>query len=181
MPYYERKLINNMPDFDILAEEPYTACIIVKEQLEHEGINNIKILKKPPIGEYISEHYEICINKDTIAFIYKPNACHSYNIINISKQQIKVATIDTMLSFYLIFIYADTDYYDENRILCMSEYLFKVQLRNRLKQKGLLKRFSITCYGKQKSLEEIKSEKGKILKKLKDNIITKKEEIKFCT
>ena len=43
MPYYERKLINNMPDFDILAEEPYTACIIVKEQLEHEGINNINL------------------------------------------------------------------------------------------------------------------------------------------
>ena len=87
-----------------------------------------------------------------IAFIYKTNACHSYNIIYINNQKIKVATIDTMLSFYLIFIYANRPYYDDNRLLCMAEYLFEVQLKNRLEQKGLLKRFSILCYGKQKTL-----------------------------
>ena len=34
------------------------------------------------------------------------------------------------------------------------EYLFKVQAKNRLQQKGLLRRFSINCYGKQKIMEE---------------------------
>ena len=174
MPKYERKLISNMPDFDVLSDDPYTSCVILKEQLQYEGIKNINIIKKKPIGEYINEHYQISIGNETIAFIYKPTACHSYNIINIDNQNIKVATIDTMLSFYLIFIYADKEYYDINRILCISEYLFKVQLKNRLKQKGLLKRFSVTCYGKQKTLEEIKSDKGKIIKDLQENKISKK-------
>ena len=35
---------------------------------------------------------------------------------------------------YLAFIYANKPYYDEGRILCMSQYLFDVQ-KNRLEQK----------------------------------------------
>ena len=71
-----------------------------------------------------------------------------------------------MLYFYLIFIYADRPYFDENRLLCMSEYLFKVQLKNRLEQKGLLKRFSVNCIGKQKTLEDIRAEKANKFKDL---------------
>ena len=47
----------------------------------------------------------------------------------------RVATLDTMLSFYLAFVYVNRPYYDPNRILCMSQFLFKVQEKNRLKQK----------------------------------------------
>ena len=42
----------------------------------------------------------------------------------------------------------------------MANYLFDVQQHNRLSQKGLLNRFSIDCYGKQKTLEDIRSEKA---------------------
>ena len=44
-----------------------------------------------------------------------------------SKTKIKVATIDTILSFYLGFVYIDHPEYDVNRLLCMSSYLFDVQ------------------------------------------------------
>ena len=74
-----------------------------------------------------------------------------------------------MLSFYLAFTFSDREYYDVNRILCMSEYLFKVQARNRLKQKGVLKRFSINCYGKQNTLESIRAEKANKYNELKHN------------
>jgi hypothetical protein len=84
-------------------------------------------------------------------------------------QKVKIATIDTMLSFYLAFLYADKPYYNEflSRILCMSKFLFDVQQKNRLEQKGLLKRFSISCYGHQESVEEIRSNKSKKYKELK--------------
>jgi hypothetical protein len=72
-----------------------------------------------------------------------------------------------MLSFYFAFYYSDRDYYDENRILCMAQYLFDVQQRNRLQQKGLLKRFSINCYGKQETLEEMRNIKAIKYKELK--------------
>jgi hypothetical protein len=50
----------------------------------------------------------------------------------------------------------------------MSKFLFDVQQKNRLKQKGLLKRFSIICYGHQESVEEMRAEKAKKFKELKD-------------
>jgi hypothetical protein len=72
-----------------------------------------------------------------------------------------------MLSFYLAFIYADRVYYDINRILCMSQFLFDVQQHNRLKQTGLLRRFSINCYGKQPTLESMRFEKTEKYEELK--------------
>ena len=178
MPKYNRRNIFSIPDFDVLSEDPYTSARILKEQLEYEGFKNISINKKKGVSEYIPEHYELMIDKNikggnVIAYFYKTTACHSYNVININGQKIKIATIDTILSFYLIFLYANRPYYDENRLLCMSEYLFKVQLKNRLQQKGLLKRFSISCIGKQKTLEDNRAERAQIFKELKSKGIKK--------
>ena len=87
----------------------------------------------------------------------------------------KIATIDTMLSFYLAFLYTDRPYYSEfsDRILCMSKFLFEVQQKNRLQQKGLLRRFSITCYGHQESIEEMRAHRATKFKELKDKRGTK--------
>ena len=177
MPYKERKQVSKIPDFDVLSENPESSATILKEQLRHEGFKNVNILKKKPIGEYIDTHYEVIVNNDVIAFIYKPTACHSYNLININGMKIKVASIDTILSFYLIFIYANRPYYDENRLLCIAEYLFKVQLKNRLQQKGLLRRFSVVCYGKQKTLEDMREEKAKLYAKIKKNEVLRKSKL----
>jgi hypothetical protein len=177
MPKKQRKQIYNIPDFDVLSLDPLSSATILKEQLNYEGYNNVKIVKKSKISEYVDEHYEIVVNNDVIAFIYKALACHSYNIIKVNNQKLKIASIDTILSFYLIFIYANRKYYDYNRLICMAEYLFKVQLKNRLKQKGLLRRFSVLCYGKQKTLEDMREEKSKIYKKVKAKEIKKDSKI----
>ena len=84
-----------------------------------------------------------------------------------------------MLSFYLAFLYSDREYYDSNRILCMAQFLFDVQRKNRLKQKGLLRRFSIKCYGKQKTLENIRAEKNEKYKLLKKNKNSNKFKFNF--
>jgi hypothetical protein len=49
----------------------------------------------------------------------------------------------------------------------MSKFLFEVQQKNRLSQKGLLRRFSVTCYGHQESVEEIRAHKAEKYKELK--------------
>jgi hypothetical protein len=170
MPKNQKRKLERYADFDVLSNDPETTAQIVKERLKDVGINNTKIKKHAPVGEIVPEHYEVKIGKDTIAFIYKPIACHSYNILNIHGQKVKIATIDTMLSFYLAFLYADRPYYNDflERILCMSKFLFEVQQKNRLEQKGLLTRFSITCYGHQESVEEMRAHKAEMYKKLKD-------------
>ena len=166
MPKSIGRRVEHIPDFDVISKDPLKTAKVVKERLEDEGIENVQILKREPIGEVIPIHYEIKIGKNTIAFIYKPVACHSYNVISINGEKIKIATIDTMLSFYLAFLYADRAYYDTERILCMSKFLFDVQYKNRLEQKGLLRRFSIICYGHQESVEEMRAEKANKYKEL---------------
>ena len=166
MPDNLRNTLERIPDFDVLSNDPEVVTEIVKRQLNEIGIKNVTIIKRDPVGEVIPEHYEIRVGKDTIAFVYNPIGCHSYNIIGTGHYQTKIATIDTMLSFYLAFLYANRPYYDTDRIICMSKYLFDVQQKNRLKQKGLLRRFSITCYGHQSSIEEIRGDKAKMFRKL---------------
>ena len=175
----EEKFLKKYPDFDILSEDPARSAQITKERLKGNGINNVTILKKSGFGEIIAPHYEIIVDNDTVAFIYKPLACHSYNNIKIKGRNIKVATIDTILSFYLAFYYSNRPYYDKNRLLCIAQYLFNVQARNRLQQKGLLKRFSINCYGNQETLETIRAEKTEKFQELKNKRGTEEYDIYF--
>ena len=171
MPKNLQKKLENIADFDVLSNNPEKTAEIIKERLDDNGIKHVKIVKQPAVGEIVPEHYEVKIGSDTIIFIYKPIGCHSYNILMMNGKKLKVATIDTMLSFYLAFLYANRPYYNQfiDRILCMSKFLFDVQKKNRLAQKGLLKRFSITCYGHQESVEEMKAEKAAMYKEFKQS------------
>ena len=163
----KRKPIPKIPDFDVLSTEPAKTANILRERLQQENIRNIKINKKPGVGEIIAPHYEVKVGSETVAFIYEPLACHSYNEFDMNGNMYKFATLDTMLSFYLAFLFTNRPYYNEKRILCMSKYLFDVQEKNRLKQKGLLKRFSIDCYGNHHTIQEIRAEKAEMHKKFK--------------
>jgi len=178
MPKHLQKKLKKIADFDVLSNEPEVTAQIVSERLKDKNIKNVKIVKHESVGEIVPEHYEVSVGKDSIVFIYHPIACHSYNILSIRGQKVKIATIDTMLSFYLAFLYTDRPYYTEfsDRILCMSKFLFEVQQKNRLQQKGLLRRFSITCYGHQESIEEMRAHRATKFKELKDKKGTKEFE-----
>jgi hypothetical protein len=168
MPKNLGKKLKKIADFDVLAYDPKKTADKIKKHLNDKGIKDVNIIKREPVGEIIPLHYEIIVDEDTVAFIYKPVGCHSYNVILEHGKKIKIATIDTMLSFYFAFLYANKPYYDNERILCMAKFLFDVQQKNRLQQKGLLKRFSILCYGHQTTVEEMRSQKAEMFQRLKD-------------
>lgn len=168
MPKEFQHKINQIPDFDVFTENPHLVAEIVKERLEDINIKNVKIIRHDAVGELIAVNYEIKIGRDIICFIYEPVACHSYNVIQDKGYKIKIATIDTIMSFYLAFIYIDRGYYNVDRLLCMSAFLFEVQQRNRLEQRGLLRRFSIECVGHQETVEEMRAHKSEKHKELKD-------------
>lgn len=164
----EKRELQKIPDFDVLSEDLEKTALILKEQLEDNEIKDIKIKRNDAIGEVIPENIEISVGKDDIVVvIHKPIACHSYNEININDRVIKIATIDTIMSLYLSFVYGDQKLHDI-RLLCMAEYLFNIQEKNKLKQKGILKRFTNQCYGKQTTIEDIRSEKTQKFKELKN-------------
>jgi len=175
MPFKERYKLDDVSNFDVLSNEPEKTSEIIKERLKDIGINNVQIFKKNNIGELIPEYYEIKVGNNVVCHIYKTIACHSYNIIFLSGQKVKIATIDTMLSFYLAFLYAGMPYYNSflDKILCMAQFLFTIQQKNKLKQKGLLKRFSITCYGHQDTVQELRAKKAEKYKELKKKEILK--------
>jgi hypothetical protein len=75
-------------------------------------------------------------------------------------------------------MFSDRPYYDNERIMCMAQYLINVQSKNRLEQKGLLKRFNVNCYGKEKTIIELRSEKAEKYEELK-NMKNTKEFDKF--
>jgi hypothetical protein len=162
----KHKLLLKIPDFDVLSEEPEKCALIVEERLREKGIQNVKRKYHEAIGELIPHHIEIRVGEDSLAFVYAPIACHNYNVIEIDKVEVKVATIDTILSFYYAFYYANKPYYYKDRILCMAKFLFELEQKNRLAQKGLLKRFSMNCIGTQPTVEDIRSEKTDKFKEL---------------
>ena len=169
MPPEQQRLLSKEPDFDVLHDDPEKCAMIVKEALEREHFKQVKLFQHKAIGEIVPESVEVRVGNDTIVFIFKPIACHSYNKIHIDKKEIFVATIDTILSFYLSFLYTDMHYFDKDRLMCMAKFLFDVEQRNRLAQKGLLKRFIATCAGKQPTMEEMRAEKAVKYKELDRN------------
>ena len=181
MPKEFQHKINDIPDFDVFTENPQLVAQIVKERLEDIDVKNVKVIKHEPVGEIVAVNYEVRVGKDMICFIYEPLACHSYNVIQEKGYKLNIATIDTIMSFYLAFIYIKRPYYSVDRLLCMAAFLFDVQQRNRLEQKGLLKRFSIECVGHQETMEEMRANKSEKYKELKGKQNTAEYEEYFLT
>jgi len=179
MSFKQKNYLQKFPDFDVLSEDSDKSAFILKEDLLRSGFKNIKIVKHKEIGEIIPYHNEVIVDGNSIAFIYKPIACHSYNKIIIQNKEINIATIDTILTFYLSFMYADMKYYDKDRMLCLVTSLFNLEEHNRLSQNGLLNRFSLNCYGEQKTLEDIRSEKTLKYRELSKNTNSKEYEMWF--
>jgi len=72
----------------------------------------------------------------------------------------------------LAFLYINNPYEISEKMLCMSKDLLDLQEKHRLDQKGIFKRYTITCYGHQASQQEMREEKSKMHEKLKNKIGT---------
>jgi hypothetical protein len=172
--------LKRIADFDVFSMNPRISANLLKTKLsEHYNFGDIRIKKHKQIGELVPEHYQIFLYEHLIAMIYKPDACYSYNMVNLGDQVIRIATIDTILRFYLAFIYVDKEYYDKNRILCMAQFLMEMMSKSLRNQRGILKRFSLSCIGLQKSLQDIRREKAEKYRELKHKRKTKEWEYLF--
>lgn len=177
--YSKKSIINNVPGFDVLSTDPEKSATIVKELLQNAGFKQCKIIHHESYEEIIPEHYEVRYKNTTMALLYKPVACHSYNTITIQNKQIHIATIDTIITFYLGFTYTKMPKFKRDRLLCMAEFLFDIQNQHRVSNKGLLKRFSIDCYGKQETLEDIRAKKAEKFKELRKDRHSREYETYF--
>ena len=169
MPKENSRLLNSDPIFDVLSNDHDVLAGNIKKILEANNIHNIKIEKHEAFGELIPEYSEISIKGEPLVFIYAPIACHSYNVVNIGPKLVNIATIETILTFYLTFIYVGKTHYNTNRLICMAKYLFELMQKNRLTTTGVLKHFTTTCIGEQETIQSILEHKSKKFEELKKN------------
>ena len=154
---------NKLPYFDVLCENSNKVGFKILDTLNDLSITkNIKLIHHDNIGEILSEHYELIVNNHSILVLYQPLACHSYNEIKINKKTIKIASIETIFSLYLAFLYVNSSLYNTHNILCICKLLFDIIDKNPTKSKGILKRFPVACYGKQHGLAFSRALKDRI-------------------
>jgi hypothetical protein len=162
--YTKKKSKSKLVCLDVLStDSKKTANTIEKYISEYNPrIDHIKT-----IGELIPEHYTITINNRIYAYIFQTEACYTYNSLKIKGKNVNIATIFTMMSLYLTFIYNDNKNYNHDRILCTAEMLNSIYLKNRSSRKGILRNYTINCMGEQETLEDILSRKTEIYKNIK--------------
>ena len=158
------KMKSKLVCLDVLSID---AKKIIESMEKHISEYNPRIDHIKTIGELIPEHYTITINNRIYAYIFQTEACYTYNRLKIKNKTVNIATIFTMMSLYLIFIYNDNKNYNHDRILCTAEMLNNIYLKNRASRKGILKNYTVDCMGEQETLEDILSRKTEIYKNIK--------------
>lgn len=168
---HKERFLKNKTRFHIetLSEDPVSDTKVVKEELKKKGYDHIKIEEREPIGHIIDIHYEITVNDIPVCLIYKSEGCYNYNTIKREKKEVRVGTIDAIMTFLLAAMYTGRPYYNNDKLLCIAQYLFIIQIKNRLANRGLLKRFTLNCVGYEQSLQERRLEKAKKYRLLKNN------------
>jgi hypothetical protein len=151
----------------LLSDDIESDSIEIKNNLEENKIKKCSIKRHYNIGEIIPKHIEIILNNKTVAILFEPLGCHNYNELVVNNKTMKILTIDSMLSFYLAFIYSGRSYFNTSNIICLSDYLYNIQYKNIKNNKGIFKRFSINCYGNQETLETMRAKKAEMYRKLK--------------
>lgn len=167
-----KQLAKDFKTFRVIHEDPKKCADNLLDSLEREGIKNVKVIEHEEIGEIIPNTLEVRIDNIPRAIIYDTLACHNYNEIEIDNKPIKIATIDTIMTFYLAMYYTSNDKDIKKRIFCIANQLFEIT-QKRLDETGILKRFSSTCLGQQTTLTSMRAEKTSKRLELKNKKGTK--------
>jgi hypothetical protein len=155
--------------FSVISKHPKELSdSIINKLTTYNQYIDIQINEVQAIGEITPSYYNIMLNDVSILKIYKTLGCHNYNKLTLKNGDIiKIATIDTIMSFYLAFLYTNDKNIDLDRISCISQSLFSLINKKGNFNKGLFRRFNINCYGIQHMMSDIRAKKSLMFNKLK--------------
>lgn len=144
-----------------LLVRPEDTKTILKELREVVFAKEITVDEHTTPGEFLPPHIDVKHGKQLLARVFQTSACHSYHA---TSDGMKVASIPTILQFFLGFLYSDkktAEELDENRILCVAQRLVDLMNGDRRKR-----RFAflapLDCMGDQPTLAEARLEKAKL-------------------
>jgi len=129
----------------------------------------IKKIDYPSYGELLPAHTDLDDAKTgrTLIRIYETEACHSYHE---TPTGLKVASIPTLLQFFLAIPYASKHFLEElpeERYLCIAQNLIDIANSETKRRFKLLT--PISCLGKQKSVVDMKVERSELYERLSKN------------
>ena len=156
MPYY------------IISEKPSSLAKKIRAGLKTIGVKS-SIKNVAAVGEIVPVRVQIMVDDAAICTLFETTACHAYVATKVHGKELRIGTVDTILSFYLALAYSNIPRKDAQFLQCASQYLFILQNRHTLERKGILKRFVLACYGHQKTLAEARADRGEKFKSLKKN------------
>jgi hypothetical protein len=129
----------------------------------------VKREDRPAYHELMPAHTDIDDAKtgDTIIRIYETHACHSFHK---TTHGLMLASIPTLLQFFLSVLYAPKHYLEEQpeqRFLCTAEELVEMANDNLPRRYKLLT--PISCMGTQKTMIDMRIQKSDLYEKLSKN------------
>lgn len=147
-------------DFEVISINFRKCEEMIEKELTSLGYSPIYITHFPKVDSFVPRYFEVRLGQQILVHVYESVSCYSYNMVldHDLKINMRVASIETLLSFYLIFLYID-HYNNGHRILCMAQKLTELQNKHKHETSGLLRRFTIDCYGVQKTKKDLMKNK----------------------
>ena len=130
-------------EFNILNNSKSTSYHV--KTLSSKGVDLIPSLKI------------VCQGKIPLVFIIDETACHSYVTVSLTTKQIlKIASMDTLITLYFGLALIDSSYFDMGSMECLANQLVELNMKARFKlNKFAFPFISLDCIGHQSSLPSL--------------------------
>jgi hypothetical protein len=116
-------------------------------------------------SEILPSHVDILDDDGTVFIrIHETAACHSYHEMS---NGIRVASIPTMLQFFLAYVYSGVSKDEQTHLLCVSQRLVDLASHKESRRYALLT--PTECIGTQETLTDIKRHKAQLYTSLSSN------------
>jgi hypothetical protein len=139
-----------------------TPVTILAERDTIKQLTEGKKVEQQDGSEILPGHVDVLDdNGDILLRIHETAACHSYHQM---ANGIRVASIPTMLQFFLAYMYSGTDEDEITHLLCVSQRLVDLASHKEKRRYALLT--PIDCIGTQETLIDMKRHKAELFTRL---------------
>ena len=135
---------------------------IISSEFKYISNKNFSIKSYSSDIEQIPNMKIVCNGKKPLVFVVEQSACHSYFNIPIKATNIKIASIDTLITLYFSLGYINSAYFNIGSMECIANKLIEISSKMRdSKEKMPLPFISIKCIGYQPTFPSLIREKEK--------------------
>jgi hypothetical protein len=160
------------------AEKPDTEVKFYMDYLSKLGLEDVKYNKINQVGELVPASIIIKHQEVPIILIIKETACHGYNNMTlIGGKAIKVASIDTLITLFMSFMFhPELDEILARPLLCLVHemILFSMRARETWDKSASVPFISITCSGHQKQIGTLLKERAERIRNTRKKAKEKK-------